>query len=149
MYHKTFCWKKKKKKKKTTKIYGLNNVWHFRAHDYGFWSDSSSTSILAWAFAGRLCDKYHNLMSWLIFLIIRFNSIINYSIMVHDLTTTCAYILWRNTTYNNRSHFIQTGSHTIFHWFICSLNVIHTQMYRPLKFSAWTLLLRTKYLQPA
>ena len=21
---------------------------------------------LAWAFAGRLCDKYHNLMSWLI-----------------------------------------------------------------------------------
>ena len=20
---------------------------------------------LAWAFAGRLCDKYHNLMSWL------------------------------------------------------------------------------------
>ena len=22
---------------------------------------------LAWAFAGRLCDKYHNLMSWLIF----------------------------------------------------------------------------------
>ena len=46
-----------------------------------FWSDSSSTSILcansegsdetarmrrlAWAFAGRLCDKYHNLMSWL------------------------------------------------------------------------------------
>ena len=48
-----------------------------------FWSDTSSTSILyvceqrnsggtaqmrrlAWAFAGRLCDKYHNLMSWLI-----------------------------------------------------------------------------------
>ena len=47
-----------------------------------FWSDSSSTSILhvceqrksaetahmrrlAWAFAGRLRDKYHNLMSWL------------------------------------------------------------------------------------
>ena len=23
---------------------------------------------LAWAFAGRLCDKYHNLMSWLIYL---------------------------------------------------------------------------------
>ena len=23
---------------------------------------------LAWAFAGHLCDKYHNLMSWLIFL---------------------------------------------------------------------------------
>ena len=22
---------------------------------------------LAWAFAGRLADKYHNLMSWLIF----------------------------------------------------------------------------------
>ena len=22
---------------------------------------------LAWAFAGRLCDKYHNLLSWLIF----------------------------------------------------------------------------------
>ena len=22
---------------------------------------------LAWAFAGRLCDKYHNFMSWLIF----------------------------------------------------------------------------------
>ena len=21
---------------------------------------------LAWAFAGRLCDKYHNLISWLI-----------------------------------------------------------------------------------
>ena len=48
-----------------------------------FWSDPSSTSILnvcdysegsgetarmrrlAWAFVGRLCDKYHNLMSWL------------------------------------------------------------------------------------
>ena len=49
-----------------------------------FWSDPSSTSILhvceqrrlcsgetawmrslAWAFAVRLCDKYHNLMSWL------------------------------------------------------------------------------------
>ena len=46
------------------------------------WLDPSSTSILyvseqegsgetaqmrrlAWAFAGRLCDKYHNLMSWL------------------------------------------------------------------------------------
>ena len=23
---------------------------------------------LAWAFAGRLCDKYHNLMSWLKFM---------------------------------------------------------------------------------
>ena len=23
------------------------------------------TANLAWAFAGRLCDKYHNLMSWL------------------------------------------------------------------------------------
>ena len=22
---------------------------------------------LVWAFAGRLCDKYHNLMSWLIY----------------------------------------------------------------------------------
>ena len=49
-----------------------------------FWSDSSSTSILyvceqlgsgetvrmrslAWAFAVRLCDKYHNLKSWLIY----------------------------------------------------------------------------------
>ena len=46
-----------------------------------FWSDPSSTSILyvceqrrlwrdgasACAFAVRLCDKYHNLMSWLIF----------------------------------------------------------------------------------
>ena len=48
------------------------------------WLDSSSTSILyvansedsgetarirglARAFAGRLCDKYHNLMSWLIY----------------------------------------------------------------------------------
>ena len=44
------------------------------------WCDPSSTSILrvrtakalarlrrlAWAFAGHLCDKYHNLMSWLI-----------------------------------------------------------------------------------
>ena len=44
-----------------------------------FWSDPSSTSIryvreqrrmrsLAWVFAVRLCDKYHNLMSWLILL---------------------------------------------------------------------------------
>ena len=24
---------------------------------------------LAWAFAGRLCDKYHNLISWLIYLL--------------------------------------------------------------------------------
>ena len=61
-----------------------------RSHPVGemsdFCSDPSSTSILhvceqrrlwrtlkvlarllAWAFAGRLCDKYHNLMSWLIF----------------------------------------------------------------------------------
>ena len=43
-----------------------------------FWSDPSSTCgnnegpgetaqmrRLAWAFAGRLCDKYHYLMSWL------------------------------------------------------------------------------------
>ena len=45
-----------------------------------FWSDTSSTSMLhvcegpgetarmrrlAWAFAGCLCDKYHNLKSWL------------------------------------------------------------------------------------
>ena len=34
-------------------------------------SDHSGESVqmrrLAWAFAGRLCDKYHNLMSWLIF----------------------------------------------------------------------------------
>ena len=22
---------------------------------------------LAWAFAGRICDKYHNLVSWLIY----------------------------------------------------------------------------------
>ena len=27
---------------------------------------------LAWAFAGRLCDKYHNLMSWLIELLLSF-----------------------------------------------------------------------------
>ena len=59
-----------------------------------------------------------------------------------------------NTTSNNRLKFIQTGSHTIFHWFIwtCILKstavAIHTQMYRLLKFSAWTLLLRTKYSQP-
>ena len=25
-----------------------------------------SHPVLAWAFAGRLCDKYHNLISWLI-----------------------------------------------------------------------------------
>ena len=33
-------------------------------------SDGSGETVrmrrLAWAFAGRLCDKYHNLMSWLI-----------------------------------------------------------------------------------
>ena len=32
--------------------------------DVGFWSDPLSTSIL-YAFAGRPCDKYHNLISWL------------------------------------------------------------------------------------
>ena len=50
---------------------------HWR-YTSGFWSDPSSTSIfyvceqrrltrlsLAWAIAVRLCDKYHNLMSWL------------------------------------------------------------------------------------
>ena len=26
---------------------------------------SYTSCVLAWAFAGRLCDKYHNLMSWL------------------------------------------------------------------------------------
>ena len=26
---------------------------------------SPEPSLVAWAFAGRLCDKYHNLMSWL------------------------------------------------------------------------------------
>ena len=26
-----------------------------------------TAKALAWAFAGRLCDKYHNLMSWLIY----------------------------------------------------------------------------------
>ena len=29
---------------------------------------------LAWAFAGRLCDKYHNLMSWLIIINIYLSS---------------------------------------------------------------------------
>ena len=29
--------------------------------------DSGETARIAWAFAVRLCDKYHNLMSWLIF----------------------------------------------------------------------------------
>ena len=60
-----------------------------------------------------------------------------------------------NTTSNNRLKFIQTRSHTICHWFIwtCILKstavALHTQMYCLLKFSAWTLLLRKKYLQPA
>ena len=30
-------------------------------------SEGSGERRLAWAFAGRLCDKYHNLMSWLIY----------------------------------------------------------------------------------
>ena len=29
-------------------------------------SETVQMRMLAWAFAGRLCDKYHNLMSWLI-----------------------------------------------------------------------------------
>ena len=29
-------------------------------------SEGSGETNLAWAFAVRLCDKYHNLMSWLI-----------------------------------------------------------------------------------
>ena len=32
--------------------------------------DSSRMRRLAWAFAGRLCDKYHNLMSWLILVLL-------------------------------------------------------------------------------
>ena len=28
-------------------------------------SDTAGMHRLAWAFTGRLCDKYHNLMSWL------------------------------------------------------------------------------------
>ena len=57
-----------------------------------------------------------------------------------------------NTTSDNRSHLIQTGSHTIFHSFILTCILIstavaiHTQMYRLLKFSVWTLLLRTNNL---
>ena len=31
--------------------------------------ESARKRRLAWAFAGRLCDKYHNLMSWLIFIL--------------------------------------------------------------------------------
>ena len=29
--------------------------------------DTARMGWLAWALAGRLCDKYHNLMNWLIF----------------------------------------------------------------------------------
>ena len=29
------------------------------------WAGSPDSRSLAWAFVGRLCDKYHNLMSWL------------------------------------------------------------------------------------
>ena len=34
--------------------------------DYGTFR-AARMRRLAWAFAGRLCDKYHNLMSWLKF----------------------------------------------------------------------------------
>ena len=44
---------------------------------------------LAWAFAGRLCDKYHNLMSWL-----KWHSEVSISVSsFHVLLQTCR--LWR------------------------------------------------------
>ena len=41
------------------------------ANSNGF-GETARMRRLAWAFAGRLCDKYHNLMSWLIWLIVCF-----------------------------------------------------------------------------
>ena len=34
--------------------------------------ESARMRRLAWAFAGRLCDKYHNLVSWLIFCLLSY-----------------------------------------------------------------------------
>ena len=46
---------------------------------------------LAWAFAGRLCDKYHNLMSWLIFVTDWFRS----RRKPADVYSNCSYRYYR------------------------------------------------------
>ena len=50
----------------------MSDVWSFRLLPYFMCVNSEGYGETAWmcrlasAFAGRLCDKYHNLMSWLI-----------------------------------------------------------------------------------
>ena len=41
---------------------------------------------LAWAFAGRLCDKYHNLISWLDFLVADLENWHDGDKIMHDLS---------------------------------------------------------------
>ena len=40
-------------------------VWFLFANSDGS-GETARMRRLAWAFAGRLCDKYHNLINWLI-----------------------------------------------------------------------------------
>ena len=60
---------------------------------FDFWSDPSSTSILAWAFACRLCDKYHNLLSWLICWFV-LPALVSFSFFLFLLVPVVGYGLW-------------------------------------------------------
>ena len=58
---------------------------------YFMWANSEGSGEttrmrrLAWAFAGRLCDKYHNLVSWLIYQFKTFGSIISVNLWNYQL----------------------------------------------------------------
>ena len=75
---------------------------------------------LACAFAGRLCDKYHNLMSWLnlfYYWIIIFG---NYSwtetlfCMLYRLLSYVLYLVFANNINNERSDLFHTGLMHVF-----------------------------------
>ena len=42
----------------------LQKCMHSHANSEGF-GETAQMRRLIWAYAGRLCDEYHNLMSWL------------------------------------------------------------------------------------
>ena len=76
---------------------------------YFMWANSEGSDEttqmrrLAWAFAGRLCDKYHNLMSWL-----KFN-ISSQLTVIHICDKTDKEAIWRQFKDNFRQFSIKTN----------------------------------------
>ena len=60
---------------------------------------------LAWAFAGRLCDQYHNLMNWLI--------LYNLAILYWALWMKLLYQVQKTDSYANPPEYLLTNKQVI------------------------------------